>query len=331
VVTTHSSHIANEVPFEKIRYCLREPSACNIQYKAKVKDLGQFSADAALKEWLTQYLTLTRCDLFFADKAILIEGAAERLMLPAFLRTLDKAVGEAEPMLTAQYLTTVEVDGRHAHKFLPLIEFIGIPTLVVTDLDAEALLPAKSGRKNNDGTPRLSRQKCLVCEGSKTGNPCIKGWFECDDDDLAKVRARPEADKVRGGEAPMRIAYQVPEQPGSPCGRSFEEALILANPVRWPVPDVLDGADAIEAWASEKAEELGKTSLALSLLGEISKQDFVIPKYLRDGLEWLRHVGAPPGPGPAIAPVDVEPPAAATPDLQAGSLKSDNTGAGEGT
>ncbi len=326
VVTTHSSHIANEVPFEKIRYFLREPSACQVQYKAKVKDLGEFSAEADLKEWLTQYLTLTRCDLFFADKAVLIEGAAERLLLPAFLRKLDEAVGEAEPMLTAQYLTTVEVDGRHAHKFFPLIEFIGIPTLVVTDLDSEARLPAKSGKKNNDGSPRMSWQKSLVCDGARSGNPCIKEWF--DSDDLAAVLAMADADKIRDGEAPMRIAYQVPEEADSPCGRSFEEALILANPVRWPLPDGTDGAKAIEGWASEKAEDLGKTSLALSILDEVGKEDFVIPKYLRDGLEWLRGVGAPPVPAPAAASVANEPPAVPSPDLPEGGSAADDSSVG---
>jgi len=326
VVTTHSSHIANEVPFEKIRYFLREPSAYEVQYKAKVKDLGEFSAGAALKKWLTQYLTLTRCDLFFADKAVLIEGAAERLLLPAFMRKLDEAVGEAGPMLTAQYLTTVEVDGRHAHKFFPLIEFIGIPTLVVTDLDAEALRPAKSRKENKDGTPKMSWQKCLVCEGSRTGNPCIKDWFGLDD--LAGVRARAEAEKVRGGEAPMRITYQISEEPGLPCGRSFEEALILANSARWPVPKDIDGAEAIERWASEKAGELGKTSLALDLLDEVGKQDFVIPKYLRDGLEWLRGVGAPLVPEPAASPLDFGPPAVAAPDVPAGGPVGGDNSAG---
>lgn len=326
VVTTHSSHIANEVPFEKIRYFLREPSACEVQYRAKVKDLGEFSAEAALKEWLTQYLTLTRCDLFFADKAVLIEGAAERLLLPAFTRKLDEAVGEAEPMLTAQYLTTVEVDGRHANKFFPLIKFIGIPTLVVTDLDAEAQRPQKNGATHEDGTPKLTWQRSLVCNGSRSGNPCIKEWF--DSEDLGGIQAKGETDKVRDGAAPMRIAYQVPEEAGSPCGRSFEEALILANPVRWPLPDGTDGAEAIERWASEKAKDLGKTSLALSLIDEVGKEDFVIPKYLRDGLEWLRGVGPPPVQGPAAAPVDVGPPPIAAPDVPAGAPAGDDKSIG---
>lgn len=310
VVTTHSSHIANEVPFEKIRYFLRQPSACKVQYKAKVKDLGEFSAKPALKKWLTQYLTLTRCDLFFADKAVLIEGAAERLLLPAFIRKLDEAVGEAEPMLTAQYLTTVEVDGRHAHKFFPLIEFIGIPALVVTDLDP--VVQGESTKKKSDGTPIVVWKKNLVACGERSGNKCIRDW--CEAEDLHTIRGVADAQKVRDGEAPMRIAYQIPEKPELPCGRSFEEALILANPAWWHVPEDIDGEEAIEAWACEKAAELGKTSLALSLLDEVGKKEFVIPKYLRDGLEWLRGVG---------------PAGVAAPDEPAGTpaIDDDTTGA----
>jgi len=312
VVTTHSSHIANEVPFEKIRYFLREPSASHVQYKAKVKDLGEFSAEADLKDWLTQYLTLTRCDLFFADKVVLIEGAAERLLLPAFMRKVDEAAGEAEAMLTAQYLTTVEVDGRHAHKFFPLIEFIGIPALVVTDLDAEVQRPAKNGATHDDGTPKLSWQRSLVCLGARTGNPCIKDWF--DTDELVSIQARTDSDKVKAGNAPMRIAFQVPETPGQPCGRSFEEALVLANPGRWPAPAGIVGGQTIEEWASGEAENLGKTSLALSLLGRVGEADFVIPKYLREGLEWLREVGAPPEQAASAAPLAAGPLDAAASD-----------------
>lgn len=325
VVTTHSSHIANEVPFEKIRYFLREPSNCKVQYKATVKDLGAFSADVAVKEWLTQYLTLTRCDLFFADKAVLIEGAAERLLLPAFIRKLDEADGAVGPMLTAQYLTTVEVDGRHAHKFFPLIEFIGIPTLVITDLDAEAELPQKNGAKHADGTPKLTWQRSLVCQGARTGNPCIKEWFGTNE--LAEVRATKPADIVKNESGPMRIAFQVPEASGQPCGRSFEEALVLANPNRWPVPDNAEGEADIEEWASGEAETLGKTSLALSLLDEVGEADFVIPRYLREGLEWLRAAGSPPEQAPAVL-VPNEPPGAAAPDEPAGTPAVDDNSAG---
>ena len=44
------------------------------------------------RTFLHQYMTLTRCDLFFADKAVLIEGTTERLLLPRVIQSLDKTL-----------------------------------------------------------------------------------------------------------------------------------------------------------------------------------------------------------------------------------------------
>src|SRR3546814_4103670 len=77
------------------------------------------TAPAPYREFLHQYLTLTRCDLFFADKAVLIEGTSERLLLPAMIRTTD-AAAVGEPQLGSQYLTVMEVGGAYAHRFFTL-------------------------------------------------------------------------------------------------------------------------------------------------------------------------------------------------------------------
>lgn len=89
VVTTHSTHIANEAEFEAIRYFL---TSNNEQRETTIKDLRkEFRADELQvdKEFLHKYLTLTKCDLYFADKAILIEGIAERLMMPLLISKSD--------------------------------------------------------------------------------------------------------------------------------------------------------------------------------------------------------------------------------------------------
>lgn len=76
-LTTHSSHIANTIDFSKIRYAQKTKKG--VIYK----DLNIFSKkEVTHLDFIKKYLILSRCDLFFADKVIFVEGASERLLLP---------------------------------------------------------------------------------------------------------------------------------------------------------------------------------------------------------------------------------------------------------
>ena len=98
-------------------------------------------------KFLRRYVKLTHCDLFFADKAIFVEGQVERLLLPDMLAKCgDTSSGKT---LVRQYVSISEVGGAHVHKFEPLLDFIGIPTLVIADID----------------TVDDARKKCPVDEG----------------------------------------------------------------------------------------------------------------------------------------------------------------------
>ncbi|MBV6652735.1 MAG: ATP-binding protein, partial [Mameliella sp.] len=83
VVTTHSSHIANEASFDSIRYFLTKPREEKPQFlRTEIKDLrlGLSGEEEKNRTFLHKYMTLTKCDLLFADRAILIEGTTERLL-----------------------------------------------------------------------------------------------------------------------------------------------------------------------------------------------------------------------------------------------------------
>ncbi|MFS7180564.1 ATP-dependent endonuclease, partial [Serratia proteamaculans] len=73
--------------------------------------------------------------MFFADKAVLIEGTSERLLLPAMIRKTD-AAAPGEPQLGSQYLTVMEVGGAYAHRFFDLLSFLELRTLIITDIDS---------------------------------------------------------------------------------------------------------------------------------------------------------------------------------------------------
>ncbi|MQX92068.1 ATP-dependent nuclease [Sinorhizobium meliloti] len=129
VVTTHSTHILYERGFRPIRYFRR--SRADATSTSDVLNLSAFydSTDPDIRTFLERYLKLAHCDLFFADAAVLVEGNVERLLLPQMIET-------AAPRLQSTYLTILEIGGAFGYRFRALIEFLGLTTLIITDLDS---------------------------------------------------------------------------------------------------------------------------------------------------------------------------------------------------
>jgi len=279
VVSTHSSHVANEAHFETIRYFLAS-SDKNGTVSTKVKDLRKGLADKPEPDrtFLHQYMTLTRCDLFFADKAVLIEGTTERLLLPRIIRMLDKDLADGKK-LGSQYLSVVEVGGAYAHIFFDLVNFLELRTLVITDLD--------SVKANGAG----KFVACQVSQGHKTSNACLKSWYGNNDITPTELLSADDAARTKGL---LRLAYQCPEAETNPCGRSFEDAFMLANPEVFPLPG--PGAQDRETQAWEEAKEVKKSKFALE--HALSDGDWNIPRYIRSGLTWLAEGVPAPVPAP---------------------------------
>lgn len=269
IVSTHSSHMANEARFETIRYFLAPPEADGYHKRqTRVKDLRRGMGDASQedRDFLHQYMTLTRCDLFFADKAALIEGCAERILLPKMIAKVD-----AEPQgqnLANQYVTVVEICGAYAHRFFKLIDFLELRTLIITDID--------SAKKN--GKNRL--KKCLVAQGTHTTNACIKNWFDDKHISPDLLISKTDADKCHGV---LRLAYQIPETPDAPCGRSFEDAFMLANQDIFDISDTPATDKAQLAW--DKAADVNKAEFALQ--HALETDQWTVPRYIAEGLRWL--------------------------------------------
>ncbi|CAL9391571.1 ATP-dependent nuclease [Streptomyces sp. enrichment culture] len=273
VVTTHSAHVANQGRFSDIRYFRKEEDAVESggepgAARTVIKDLSQVTGD---ERFLRKYLTLTRADLYFADKAILVEGASERVFVPA----AEEKLAARRPGETPQhqYVTLMEVGGAHAHRFYPLLKVLGIPALIITDLDPVD----KSGPK---------RGKCLVSEAGHTHNPSIKAWFsETADITVAELLQRAETDPpIAGGS--MCLAYQVPEEPGGPCGRTFEDAFALTNRALFGI----SAGDAPTQELEEQARgsvESRRSKVDFALDHVLGDHDWEVPKYIRRGLEWL--------------------------------------------
>lgn len=270
LLTTHSSHMAANCGFAPVRYFRRKKGS------VEIKDLLAFETSATSEpekdamEFLRKYLTTTRSDMFFADKLVFIEGQVERMLLPRLIAALQPALREN---LTSTYLCTVEVGGAYAHIFRKLIEFLELPALVITDLDAI------------DGT---TKKKARVDKGHASSNATLKQWLP-GTSDLPKLLAATPAEKTAGL---VRIAYQVPEAAGQPCARSFEEAFVYAN-AAWLLAnkakllatgDRFTHPDEAALVASAYDLEPPKVDFALDLL---ANEGWATPRYIQEGLEWL--------------------------------------------
>jgi len=252
--------MANRAAFKNMRYFLAKPNKETV-----VKDLGT-GFSGVLKEnesFLHQYMTLTRCDLLFADKAVLIEGTSERLLLPKMIDKIDDAKAPEE-RLSSQYISVVEVGGAYAHLFFKLLAFLELRTLIITDLD--------SAKKDADG----NLGACKVADGTHTTNACIKDWFKAPDVTPAQLIGKTEGDKTNGL---LRLAYQIPDRTGLPCGRSLEESFILANPGIFG----LDDKSLAKAW--DIADKQKKSEFALKYA--VKETSWTTPLYIAEGLRWL--------------------------------------------
>ena len=272
-ITSHSAHIANTMVFSKIRYA--QKTNRGVIYK----NLNEFAKENPTNtEFIRKYLTLTKCDLFFADKAILVEGASERLLLSDMIQKCDKAgdFNTQKYKLPAQYYTLIEIGGAYAYKFIPFAEFLGIPCLILTDLDSVVGQVGKNGRTYYKSVP--------VSRGETTSNETIKWWvrknkgIEEDDKTLIGISEITAMSTDAKTIEKCHIEYQTMEN--GLCGHSLEEAIRNVNRSHYGLDDTATETDL-------EFDEKSKTDFALKLIYEC--EDYTIPTYIRSGLVWLNN------------------------------------------
>ena len=297
VLSTHSNHIVNELDLNCMRYFRRVMDAKDKIPITKVVNMSNtFGTDDDTRRFVTRYIRLTHCDLLFADAVILVEGPAEKILIPSFLKKAG---------LDTYYISVIEVNGRHAHSFRSIIERVGIPTLVVTDIDAVAKKKEKDGREY-DSAAMTAKGK-----GYKTGNPSIKNWLKGKEpiDDLLALASEG---KVVGN---VRLAYQTPvnvkwdcasDDITEICPYTFEDALIMTNlnlfrneklkrmgaitrisKLLKESPSAIDFQTKIFN-AIEAKGGFSKADFANSLLYTEEFEDLTPPEYISDGLKWLK-------------------------------------------
>lgn len=270
-LTSHSAHIANAMEFSKIRYAQKTHEG--VTYK----NLNTFATENPENiDFIRKYLTLTKCDLFFADKAIFVEGASERLLIPDMINKSAKSglFDSQTYKLPAQYYALIEIGGAYAHKFVPFVEFLGLPCLILTDLDSVSTQIRKSGKKVQKSVP--------VSKGETTSNETIKWWYrkkkELPEDDKSKIKLSDIIDMSSDDKTMGKCHIEFQKAENGLCGHSLEESIRNVNRAHYGL-----GSRTTE----KKLEFTGKckTDFALDLVYEY--KDYAIPAYIKSGLKWL--------------------------------------------
>lgn len=310
VVSTHSPHILYERGFRPIRYFRRTSGP--VAQTSDVLNLSIFY-DRTInptRDFLERYLKLTHCDLFFADAAILVEGNVERLLLP-------QMIAKETPRLQSAYLSILEIGGAFGHRFRTLIEFLGITTLIVTDIDSVLATPVgapapeedEGGGDEQDEGGVAAGSACMVhVDGAVTSNQTLIQWLPgCAT--IAELLAADDARRTQlravDGDALVRVTYQTSVEVTwgdttiERIGRTLEEAFALEN------LDWCQGADRADLklrlrgganlTLDQIAERLHrkingsnfhKTDFALALLAQ-DPTTWAVPRYIAAGLHWL--------------------------------------------
>jgi len=93
------------------------------------QELQELESKKELLDFYDFFYTINFPDIIFADKIVMYEGDTERMYIK---RLLEK---EDFKLLRSQYLSYIQVGGAYAHKYEPIVSFLGIKTAIITDID----------------------------------------------------------------------------------------------------------------------------------------------------------------------------------------------------
>ena len=311
IISTHSSHIVSECNFDDIKYLQRDDNRVISKNLKSIEDEYKINGEEASYRFLKQYLTLNRAELFFADKAILVEGDTERILLPAMMKKIDQESSE-NPLLS-QHISIVEV-GAYSKIFEIFIDFLGLKTLIITDIDSyyeEIALETdgETSKKYKNGNEKKETHKCPAGDSkvAYTANYSLLFFHDKNKEDGIqyfknlkfedKSFCKHDSNWIPDKKGKLLIAYQTEED--DYYARSFEDSFIHLN--RQFVSDKrtifkslinIQYFDDIKKDAYELAESCidGKPSFAIEILlsSDENFSNWNTPNYIKEGLLWLK-------------------------------------------
>lgn len=237
IITTHSTHILNSKiqsgnTLNNICYLGQAEGNNTIQNISDEAIITGKNIDKKTYEYIKKYLRLEFSDIFFADAVILVEGLSEE----TYLRyEIDK-----HPILKNHHVKVYRIDGAYAHQFINLLEFLGVKTVIFTDLDLKRKNKTKSGKiieklscNIGDLNSQYSNSKeCLTTNG--TIQYFVKK--EINDDKATYNIINSQLIKMLTNKEELQCVYQnislySQGKINEYYATSFEEAIILTNAI----------------------------------------------------------------------------------------------------
>lgn len=298
IVSTHSAHILNSKihtsnSFDNINYVYEKN---NLSHLVNLKDTHIISSEKNTNEtdeekekrtkdelnFIKKHIKFKASELFFADAIIFVEGITEEVLLSYYL--------SIHPQLNKKYITIFNINGAHGLVYHHLIKLLGVPTIVVTDLDIKRTEPRKKKFTQIDSLKFKMTTNQTIISYNKT--PLLKNI---------------EIDKFRVNN--LHIAFQYEEIEGY-FATSLEESLILTNynndiintTIKKIKPKIYK---KILTSANDKTKLIQSSYMLQRKLSD-SKSDFAnellyqlsinedetklpkLPNYIEDALEWLK-------------------------------------------
>lgn len=139
IITTHSPNISASSNIDDIisLHYYREKTNCNVNAEnLKMKFISDDNEQQKClnddKKHLAKFLDVTRSDMLFTQKVILVEGLAEKLLLPFFAQ-------KEGFNLVNEHISVVEVGGINFRPFLNLFKETNNKILCIRDCDTDYL------------------------------------------------------------------------------------------------------------------------------------------------------------------------------------------------
>ena len=321
VVTTHSSHIVNSKihscnSFNNINYLtikdkytvaipLDDKNILEENNKKKKKNQNQKEKEKEKNDllFLIKHIKYKVSELFFSDAVIFVEGVTEEALLPYYLEQND--------ILNNYHISIFNIDGSHSKVYLPLIERLNIPCLIITDLDIERYSCEKK-ETHKEGDP-----KCPICnndpayekgyaditslENRKTTNESLKYFAEY----IGNV-SKNNILKQYYEKNYLKVVYQK-DLIENKFATSLEEAIILTNHNNKLLKNVISEVrpkiykkikenlkDNSFHLQQSLGNDSGKSEFASRLLYKLITSDETekpeLPNYIKDGFKWLEDI-----------------------------------------